>query len=48
MMSGNLKKINFSSAKFSFSGFKTTTQSGLFQACSSSFFFQPVGFSLVL
>lgn len=25
MMSGNLKKINFSSAKFSFSGFKTTT-----------------------
>lgn len=24
-MSGNLKKINFSSAKFSFSGFKTTT-----------------------
>ncbi|MEX5925017.1 methyl-accepting chemotaxis protein [Providencia hangzhouensis] len=34
MMSGNLKKINFSSAKFSFSGFKTTTLvwfiSGLF------------------
>ncbi|WP_272676843.1 methyl-accepting chemotaxis protein [Providencia huaxiensis] len=25
MMSGNLKKINFSSTKFSFSGFKTTT-----------------------